>query len=155
MAGHTEEVERKIDHICSIMRVLKWRRGKTNRELAKEWDLTHDYVTDLASEASKRVRAEIMDPDLVSADVGTALQLVLHAAIGKIVNDAPDTSARRDAIEACKTWAMLAGVNAPQKIDLNHGSSDGKPTPESARQVMRELFGVVTPKGDDKPSVPR
>ena len=58
----------RIDHIVELMRDFAFRRGKTAKELAKEWGLSLSYVHKLTAEASKRARAYV-DADTVAAEV--------------------------------------------------------------------------------------
>lgn len=100
--SRTAAVEARIDHIAELMRSLKWRRGDTYKELAKEWALSEQYLRELAAEASRRVRAEITDPDRVTASVGVALEIALEGAVGD-----------RDwkgVAQVARTWSEIAGA---------------------------------------------
>jgi hypothetical protein len=130
---HNAVTEGRIEHICKMMRTLRWRRGETVTVLAVEWDLSEKRIRELSAEASKRVRAEIMDPDEVSATVGAAVAEVLQRSL------ADDD--RKSAIDAAKAWADISGAKAPQRVEATVTST----TPAEARRVMAEVFGSVGP----------
>ena len=99
--------EARIAVIADMMRALAWRRGKSGPELAAKWNLSLTRVEHLAAEASKRVRAELLDPERVSETVSCALDTTLRKALA--AND------HRNVIAAAKTWAEVVGSIAPQK----------------------------------------
>jgi len=131
---HTAATELKLEKIMSLMREWKY-DPSARRALSKEWNCTEDWVTDLASEASKRVLAEVQNPDHVKLNVGLAMIKILRDGLESF--DAKD---RRNAIEAAKTWAAMVGVNAPHKSEI--AITDGDASPAVARSIMNELFPV-------------
>jgi hypothetical protein len=102
--------EARIEHVAGLMRALTYRTGVTSRELAKEWDLGLDRVEELTAAASKRVRAEITDPDRTVAKVCTAFDRVL--------DDALADGDRRSVLAAGKVWAEVSGASAPAKLHV-------------------------------------
>jgi hypothetical protein len=136
--------EARVAHIAELMRTLKFKRGKTAKELSKAWDLGIDRVHELTAAASKRVRAEVMNPDRVSADVGTALQITLadEMAKGRRKNG-------RVIADLARTWMQISGAAAPQEIKV---TASAAATPAAAKKAMEEAFGRFTEGGDDASS---
>lgn len=116
------EREARLAHICDLMRGLAWKRGKTGPELAAKWGCSLSTVEHLAAEASKRVKAEILDPDRVAVTAAQALEQVLEDALTSPVSD---QFRRRDAIAAAKALAELAGAGAPQRSKVTLDASTG------------------------------
>jgi hypothetical protein len=102
--------EARIEHIAGLMRALTYRTGVTSRELASEWDLGLSRVEELTAAASKRVRAEITDPDRTVAKVCTAFDRVL--------DDALADGDRKSVISAGKVWAEVSGASAPARMHV-------------------------------------
>lgn len=116
---HGAVVEGRILRIMKMMRALTFVTGKTVPRLAKEWGLSADRVGKYASEASNRVRAEVMDPDHVGACVGTALQKAIKASV-----KAEDW---RTVGHLADTWAKIGGAVAPRRNE--HTGRNGGPIP--------------------------
>lgn len=104
--------EGRITYICALMRNLRFTRGKTYKLLAKKWDLHPDVVKKMTAEASKRVAAEVRDPDHVTATVGSALELSIKGAV-----TAKDF---KSVAGLAKTWADVMGVSAAARIEHTH-----------------------------------
>jgi hypothetical protein len=109
---HNAVTEARIAEIASMMRSLEWRRGESGRALALVWGLSEDRVKHLAAEASRRVRAEVLDRDSVQETVACALDKVLRENAKK-----NGTKAARTVIQAAKTWAVITGAVAPKRIE--------------------------------------
>lgn len=92
------------------MRTLKFRTGVTIKLLAKEWDLCEQRVGELSAEASRKVRAEIADPNRVQATVCTVLERIMEEAMAD--------GDRRSAIDAAKQWAIISGAAAAVKHEV-------------------------------------
>jgi hypothetical protein len=106
----------KLDHICDLMRNLKWRTGKTGKELAKKWDMSESRMKHLAAQASSIVRAEVTNPDRVTRSVGAALEDAIYSA-----HAAGDFKA---VIMAAKTWAEVMGTAAPRQVGIQVSEAD-------------------------------
>lgn len=102
--------EVRIEHIAGLMRALTYRTGVTSRELALEWDLGLARVEELTAAASKRVRAEITDPDRTVAKVCSAFD--------QVIDDALADGDRRSVIAAGKVWAEVSGASAPAQVHI-------------------------------------
>lgn len=102
--------ELKVLEAMGIMRSMRYRTGVTSVELAAKWGMALSSISGITSEASRRVRAEVNDPDLVSATIGSAMMDV-------VTNK---DSERRDVIAAAAQWAKLApGVVVPTKLEVS------------------------------------
>lgn len=136
-------VEERVAHIADLMRRLEWERGKSAVPLAAAWGISESTVRNYAAEAHRIVRAEVTDPDEVGRDIGVALNLVLRNGL-KDLKGAPDvrSKARRDLTKAADVWATVSGAKAP---DRHQFVDDDGASPRKAREVMRDLFGDVTP----------
>lgn len=93
-----------------MMRTLTFVRGKSGKELAKAWALSEQRVAELCAIASKRVRAEIADPERVTVDVCHALEKVLREAL--------DMGDWKSVVAAGKTWATIVGAVAPARLQV-------------------------------------
>lgn len=143
MVQHRDVTELKIVHIMDLMREFQW-SGKVRKALASEWSVTEEWVTDLATVASKRVLAEVTDKSAVKCDAGMAMRKILHEGV-----TSTDPRARRNAIEAAKTWAALAGANEAAKVEA--AITEVVATTEHARQLMKETFHSDVGDGLAKP----
>lgn len=135
--------EQRIAHIMDMMRRWEWKRGKSAGDLATTWGLAVSTVEELSSEASKRVRAEVTDPERVSGTVGMALQRVLDEGM-EATGDAK-WHGRKLAVESSKAWAQIVGAMAPQR----HEVATTEASPQKAADLVRAAFGRVS-KGADK-----
>lgn len=97
--GHDGVTEARLDHICELMRSMQFHRGKTSKALAAQWGLSYERTKELCAEASKRVRAEVTDPDRQRGDLCVALQHILHRAI--------DSGQLREAVQAVDVFARI------------------------------------------------
>lgn len=95
-----------------LMREMKWRRGVTDKTVAKAWGLELMAVRQYSAEAWRRLKAEMVDTDQTAATVAIALERVIFEAAGK------GLAGHRSVIEAGKTWASLAGAGAPTRIEV-------------------------------------
>ncbi len=101
------EVDDRVLHIVDRMRSLGWIRGTTNRALAKEWGVTVAAVNDYASEAARRVRAEVTDPSEVTGTVATTLAGNLEAA--SLAGEYRAVASLAD------VWTRIVGARAPER----------------------------------------
>ena len=104
--------EGRVQMCMKLMRAGKWRRGRTDRNLAAHWGIHIDTIQSYSAEAFRRVRSEITDPDSVQTTICTALEDIIHEARGK------GLAGHRSIIEAGKAWAQISGAGAPTRIEL-------------------------------------
>lgn len=105
--------ETRIEHIARMMRRNQWRRGESGPELAAEWGVSKSSVEKYAAAASKRVLAEVSDPD--------AVRLLSLSTLTEIARDALAAGDRRNAIRAVESLARLGGVVPPTRHDIRAG----------------------------------
>ena len=114
--------EQRIEHIMQLMREARFERGVTVNQLAAHWGVSKGLVTAMAGEAHRRVFAEFRDTEEGSVFVAAALRRVTRESLQDAENDGglegSPSKHRKNAIEAAKTYAMLAGLNAATKIDV-------------------------------------
>jgi hypothetical protein len=122
-----------------LMRRLKWRRGTTDKNIAAHWGITHEAVRHYSGEASRRLRAEMTDPDSTAATVCIALERVIREAAQK------GMYGHRSLIEAAKTWAQIAGAGAPTRLEIGALASM---TEEQLNRRRTELLAALAK--DDK-----
>ena len=154
---HNATTELRLDAICTLMRALEWRTGETGLELAAEWGVSKSTIAHLAAEASRRVKAEVTDPDRVTATICVALERMMRDAIGDArggimlatesgtKQESPNIS-RKVAIEAARTWAEVSGAHAPLKLDATMGGTPAELAAKAA-DAVRTAFraGHVEP----------
>lgn len=102
-------MDTRIDDIADMMRSLSWRRGESNRELAKAWGVSVAAVNDYAAEASRRVRAEVTDKDEVTGTVATTLAGNLERA--------SQAGEFGDVAKLADVWTRIVGARAPEKVE--------------------------------------
>jgi hypothetical protein len=153
--AHTASTEARVEHIADLMRSLEFRTGETTRELAAKWRITVQRVWELSSIASKRVRAELTDPDRIVVKVAAALEKVIDDALRETDEPAliekqgkdgervtyPESpnGARRVLIEAAKTLCILTGNAAPQKHEVKDVSRFERMTADEHRAELARL----------------
>jgi hypothetical protein len=106
-----EDTDMRVMTIEALMRELKWVRGKSNRELARKWDVSVANVNNLASEASRRVRLAITDRDEVQTTVCSAMHTIVHD--GMALRD------YRSVIKAGDVWTRIVGARAPERHEVS------------------------------------
>lgn len=132
--------EARVEHIAGLMRRLEFRTGETIKGLALEWGLSEQRMRELSAIASKRVRAELTDPDRVTVKVSTVLERVIDEAMAETRDPAliipgedgeerrahkeSPNIARRVVVEAARTLAVLTGANAPAKVQITTQSRE-------------------------------
>lgn len=153
--AHTASTEARVEHIADLMRSLEFRTGETTRELAAKWRITVQRVWELSSIASKRVRAELTDPDRIVVKVAAALEKVIDDALRETDEPAliekqgkdgervtyPESpnGARRVLIEAAKTLCILTGNAAPQKHEVKDVGRFERMTADEHRAELARL----------------
>lgn len=97
-----------------LMAAGQYVTGVTRPKLAAKWGITEMAVSKLATEASRRIRAQFEEP---------MLRAKLMATLDGIVSFTSSRKEYRTTIEAVKVLADLAGVSAPQRIEVSGGVS--------------------------------
>lgn len=93
--------EARTAHCQSLMLSLEWRHTDAER-LAKAWGIGLSTMQRIAAEASRRVTAEVTDPERVTQTV--------CAALDRVIREGLEAGDRRNVINAAATWAKILGV---------------------------------------------
>ena len=134
----TRTRESYVVEIMGLMREAEWVRGKTCPALAKEWGLAQSTVEGYASEASRRVLAEVQDKDAVTGRLGAKMSEMVSAGSRRFV-DGNDSDAGRVAVAAGQTWAKLVGAEAPQRLEVSLVAQQFASLPPAAKSAkLRE-----------------
>lgn len=140
--GTRQLTEARLHCIASLMREVKWIRGVSAMSLAKQWGISEQRVHELAAEASKRVRAEVEDPDSVRRDVNAALQ--------KILEDSIQDGDRRHALSAAKILTWVMGTAAPTRVQVTDVPLERLPADERKALVEEAIAVLEEPKSRGK-----
>lgn len=128
--------ETRVEYVADMMRELRYRTGVTNKSLAREWDLPSGYVAQVTTEASRRVRAEVVQDDNVLSTISLSLDRVLHEAL--------DSGDRHAVIKACQVWAQVTGAGAATKVQVQTELTSM--TPEQLQSRKAEIIARLTGK---------
>lgn len=139
-----EEIrEGRIEQIMAVMMQFADKRGEPtwNRHVRKafaaSWKITDAQVKALSSEASKRVKSWVEDPEEVRRNVGVLLD-----------NGLRKTMANQDWNNAAKlSLVALKMTDGPTKVELTVKTK--QPTPADAAQAVKDLFGVRVSNAED------
>jgi hypothetical protein len=105
-----QQRELRVLETMALMRSLQFRSGITPGELAKKWNVTLGTAHHITSEASRRVRSEVNNPEHISATLGTRIEDAL-------LDERTET---RDLAKLGDLWARLSpGVLAPTKVQVS------------------------------------
>lgn len=108
--------ESRVAEVIDAMEAGTFRRGLTGREFARAWGVCEQRAREIVAIASKRVRAQLTDPDALACEVVPALTKAMHDAVAK-----------GDARGAAALGAQLLDVGGlkTQKTELT--GKDGAP----------------------------
>lgn len=142
--------ETRVDYVADLMRELKFRSGVTSKALAVEWDLPNNVISQITTEASRKVRAELSDQDRVVAKVSVALD--------RVIDDAITSGDRHAVIKAAQVWAEVTGASAAQKVQVTQDLTSLSPEQLQARkaEIIARLTGrpAELPVTVDVPALP-
>lgn len=137
----SQMVDERVKHVEDLMRRAKWERGRSNRQLAAAWGLTVTAVNHYAAEASRRVRAEVTDPDSV--------QFTICGALQTIVREGLEESDRSSVIKAADVWSRVSGARAPDKLDVHEVDPFHGMTPKQKAAWCRERVAQLLEMAKD------
>lgn len=140
--------ESRIEQIAGLMRQFADSQGKpvwtraVRKALAAAWKMQDWEIKKLSAIASKRVRAEVNDPEEVRRNVGVVLDTGLRT-----------TLAKGDWNNASKLASVaLKMTEGPIQVEITAKTAVRQPTPADAAQAVREVFGVrVSNSSNEKP----
>ena len=133
----------RVSYIAALMRARQWKTGRTGRELSELWGLALSTLDNYATEASRRVMAEVNNPEAVSASLGVAFE----AAVDEALEDSRDSEisnrnqSRHALVALGKAWSELAGASAPARVQVEVSVSEL--TPEALRLETVEAMRVL------------
>ena len=107
--------EVRVEKIAATLRDGSFRNGVTLQAFAAEWGLSLNMVHQLSAQASKRVRAEVTDPEYVAAKGFARLVQIADEAMLDADEKGNNASHRKLAMAATAEWIKLSGVAAPTK----------------------------------------
>jgi hypothetical protein len=121
------------------MRELKYRTGVTNKGLVIAWNETTGYVAQVTTEASRRVRAEVVVDDHIVSTISMNLE--------RLIADAVDKGDRHAIIKACQVWAQVTGAGAATKVQVQNDLTAMSPEQLQARkaEIIARLTGKPIP----------
>lgn len=131
--------ETRVEYVADMMRELTFRSGVTAKALCREWGLPRNYVAALTTEASRRVRAEVVHDDTVISTISLSLERVLHEAL--------NSGDRHAVVKACQVWAQVTGAGAAAKVTVQTELTSLTPEQLQARkaEIIARLTGKPTP----------
>lgn len=113
---HAALTESRVEEIAATLRDCSFRNGVTLPAFAAKWGLGMDRMHELSAIASRRVRAEVTDPDRVASKGFAMLEKIADDAIAHAEVDEENAAGHRAvAIKAVDTWITKSGVAAPTK----------------------------------------
>ncbi|MBA3913667.1 MAG: hypothetical protein H0X25_07385 [Acidobacteriales bacterium] len=124
-------VEQRIAHIVDLMEQFAWVRGKTAGLLAADWGLSQSTVENYSAEAHRRI---VGDKDEAIRDITLGARKLLKQAV--------EMGACRDFAAVANILADVSGAKAPTRQEVAVETI----SPATAREVMADLFGPVTPQ---------
>ncbi len=147
MKKWTRTSEIRIAHIMQMMRELRFVRGDTYKALALEWDLSERQARKLTAEASKRVLAEVTDPERVRP--------LLAETLAQAIRKAMLASEFNSVAQLARVYAEILGIKAAAQTLVT--VTPGERTPADARRIVEGLFGsgampapTPTPTAEEK-----
>lgn len=136
--------EERVVFCMEMMRAMRWTRGKTDKLLARRWDVDVDTIWLYSAEAWRRIRAEVTDPDATAGTICIALERVIDEAARR------GLAGHRSIIEAGKAWASIAGAGAPTRFEIG---ALAQMSDEELERRKREIIARLA--GDDPTPPPK
>lgn len=129
----------RVDYVADLMRELKYRSGVTNKDLAAVWDVPTGYVAQVTTEASRRVRSEVVNEDHVVSTISMNLERLIASAV--------ESGDRHAIIKACQVWAQVTGAGAATKVQVQSDLTSMSPEQLQARkaEIIARLTGKPIP----------
>ena len=121
----------RVNLIFDMMIGCKWETGRSSKKLADQWGMSKGSVENEAAEASRRVRSVVMDVDLVTAKIGSALTAALDQACR--------TKNLHAVAKLADIWAKVSGAGAPERHEVT--GADGAPLVPGVLVVPSEDLG--------------
>lgn len=133
----------RVDYVFGLMLDMKWERGRTAGELAKAWGLTQSTIENYSCEATRRVKAQLADPDATAADAGIILRRAIQGAY--------DEKKWRDVIKGVEVISNLTGAVAPTRVRVGE-DPPAKMSEAELMKLLPEAMRVAKARGIAVPS---
>ena len=162
--------EDRVQACMDLMRTLAWVRGSSAPKLAAEWGMAVNSVEDISAEASRRVKAEVTEPDVVTVDVCTALSRVMRDALAesydpamidggagkdgerKVYQESPNV-ARRVVIDAAAKYAAIMVSKPTERHEHTITAMSPEQLEARKQEILAQIKASVVPmleaKGSD------
>jgi hypothetical protein len=137
-AIHSALTESRLSVIEDDMRRNRFVRGRSVRAYAELWGLSHQRVRELTAIASRRVLADVADPEGVTRDVSVALR--------RTIRKASREGDHKAVIAASKALAQITGAMAPKLVKALVGHIDATGGGEGGRR--RPMIYVPAERDD-------
>ena len=131
MKKWTRTSEIRIAQVMQMMRELTFKRGETYKALAIEWNVGPDRARKITAEASKRVLAEVTDPEKVKPLLAETLAEAIRKAM--VANEFNSVA------QLARVYAEIMGIKAAAQTLVT--VTPGERTPADARRIVEQLFG--------------
>ncbi len=137
------QTELRIEEIAATLRGGSFRTGVTLREFAARWGVSMDTVHGLSAQASKRVKAEVTDPDRVAAKGFAMLESIADEARHACDERGNNAGHLAIAVKAVDTWLVRSGVAAPTKAAVSVSGDLSALTDEQIEAREREVLARI------------
>lgn len=141
------KTEIRIEEIAATLRDGSYRNGSTLRDFAAKWGLTLDVVHTLSAQASKRVRAEVTDPDRVAAKGFAMLESIADEARHGADDKGNNAGHLAIAVKATAEWMKLSGVAAPTMSKVSVSGDLSALTDEQLEAREKEVLARIAARG--------
>ncbi len=141
--------EARIEEIAATLRDCSFRNGVTLQGFAAKWGLAIHRVHELSAQASRKVRAELTDPDRATARGFSRLEKIADEAMDEADKDGNNASHRKVAIAATEAFFKLSGLAAPTKAAVSVSGDLSGLSDEQLEARAKELVARLA-KGSKK-----
>lgn len=130
----------RVEEIAQTLRACTFRNGVTLKDFAAKWGLSIQRVHELSGLASKKVRAEVTDPDRVAAKGFAGMEKIADDSMAAAEDDVENAATHRaTALRAFDTWLTKSGVAAPTQSKVTVTGLESL-TDEQLEARKRELL---------------
>jgi len=142
--GPDESSELRAEEIAATLRDGTYRHGATLKGFQAKWGLSEQRVHELSAMASKKVRAELTDPDRARAKGFARLEKIAEEAMLDADEKGNNAGHRKVAIAATEAFFKLSGLTAPTTVNVTGLESL---TDEQLEARERELLARIAARG--------
>lgn len=137
-ARRIDTPEQRVSECLGLIHSNEWIKGVTGPRLAEEWGMPVSTVQNASSEAFRRYRAQIQDPDFMRLEVGENHRALMRLGRQRY-EDGMDADDGRISLQAGDLLAKIAGANAAVKVEVSVEAMrfDALPTQQKAQQLRQ------------------